>query len=273
MQFRMPPLLAAFISSHFYEGKLLTHPSRAAVSLVPHRPSLVQLHHEQAVSPAAEDVGLSEPVDDQAESAYTGCTPSGSSSGHTEDNTRGPVSLHPWGRFAEKEETANNEQRTAETSTNKHSFPWPDGSEGDRDLAGRLLQQLQADCGNPSGHANHWAHAVHCGIPKVLPVLFVDTSHWASGPSRRLAKLMLPPTTADIAATSANSAATIDGFPGGTEEKRSPLLRCLSAEQRVKGSLQNPLCVWSGILAFQRPGTRIAGVAILLHRSFLSLAY
>lgn len=270
MQFRMPPLLAAFISSHFYDGKLLTHPSRAASSLLSHHAPLLQLHQEQAISPSAEGVGLPRPVDDQAASAYRQFTES-STSINAGDGLYGRVALHPWRVSAvETTETGNASAIAPGSTTNKHSFPWPDGSEGDKDLARRLLQQLQTDCNNPLGlqaFANHWARAVHCDIPKVLPVLFVDTSPWASGSSRRLAKLVLPPKTADTAATSASkAAATINELAGEMVEKRSLLLRSLSAEQRVKGSLQNPLeafLIYRCVNALLRGGASRGEIAVL----------
>ncbi|KAL8435290.1 hypothetical protein Efla_002545 [Eimeria flavescens] len=259
LQFRMPPLVAAFISTHFYEGRLLTHPSKAQLPL---------LSDKLTQSSAVPD-SLHGGVDGQPEKSYGDCTASCNIGTSTSSGCERSAQHRRKSSASEPEHTPLQTEATSRSGSIQHHFPWPAGSEGDRDLADRLLQQLHMDC-------ERWGDTVASScrkstsawpIPRVLPLLFVDTSAWASGPCRSLAK---------FASFSGNlgAASTARGCDETTPNKRDqqlvgdnlPVLQTLQAEQRVKGSLQNPLeafLVYRCVNALLRDGVLRGDIAIL----------
>lgn len=251
LQFRMPPLLAAFISSHFYEGKLLTHPSRAGPSSFQEcpLPSKQPLQRQQQIQqrPLQMYGGVDlAPLLDSPQ--HLSASPHFSRTACQDTSERctrlgETASLHCRDSIGGKMTVAVKSQKKTQ---NECRFPWPDGSEGDRDLAKRLVEQLVARCksAGQASPSSRWVEELHrYSIPDVLPILFLDTSPWASGPSRRLAKITLPPSTAEgeaptiIPADAARTARSADGC--------KPLVKSLPAEQRIKSSLQNPLSVFA----------------------------
>ena len=251
----MPPLLAAFISAHFYEGRLLTHPSKAASAQPSPEAPPQQLQHLQLLHPKSDSSALSALMGRQEESSCP--ANSASNNSNAAGGCSGSVPLQGSEAFViESQQRAEQRAETAEIARQSRSneyciFPWPDGSEGDRDLADRLMEQLQTEC-KPLGDmssTSRWKRALHDGVPDILPVLFMDTSLWTSGPSRRLAKIVLPPPAhADLAAAAGNA----DVFSWPVGDGCSAPVRSLSAEQRVKGSLQNPLYVYPDVRPIDR---------------------
>ncbi|KAL8441572.1 hypothetical protein Emag_007065 [Eimeria magna] len=251
-QFRMPPLLAAFISAHFYEGKLLTHPSKAALSQLPHLPSPQKQQSVPAAIDAfnsALDLG-SENCPGPSSKAIAGrSTPNAAGDirdAGSQNSSKGSISI--------VEATSSSKAALiSNSSSSKPDFPWPDSSEGDRDLALRLLQQLQKACG-PVGNGVATSGAsqlAHQTLPQLLPVLFIDTSPWASGQSRKLARLFTPSAARSKPATLSGDARSVsDILAKQIVGEDSVVLRSLPAEQRVKGSLQNSLYVWADSFSF-----------------------
>ncbi|KAL8448974.1 hypothetical protein Emed_003326 [Eimeria media] len=267
-QFRMPPLIAAFISAHFYEGKLLTHPSKAALPQLPHLPSPQK---EQSV-PAALDAFTSARVLGDG-----GCiVPSSKAiASRSARNAAGDV-CKAGSQDASKGSTfaveATGPSKAALTGNNTSStpnFPWPDSSEGDKDLALRLLQQLQKASGQVEDGAaiSSASQVTHETLPPLLPVLFIDTSPWASGQSKKLARLCISPAAlGKPAPTSADACSASDVLASETVEEDSVVLRSLPAEQRVKGSLQNSLeafLVYRCVKALLRDGISQKDIAVL----------
>ncbi|CDJ35263.1 Egg protein CP82, related [Eimeria mitis] len=251
LQFRMPPLLAAFISSHFYDGKLLTHPSRAD-PLSFHEPKLPlpskqPQRHQQRLQRRQLQASDSVDLTPLLEFPQHVTTDTHQSSATSQDNNGMRTILGKTASLHCKDPNEGNLTAVVnplDMAQDEFCFPWPDGSEGDKDLAKRLMEQLGAQC-KSSGEtcpSSRWVQEMHrYPIPNVLPILFLDTSPWASGPSRRLARIALPSSAPEAAvatfdlADAAGSARSASGC--------KPLIKSLPAEQRVKSSLQNPLSV------------------------------
>ncbi|KAL8276026.1 hypothetical protein Esti_000142 [Eimeria stiedai] len=267
-QFRMPPLLAAFISAHFYEGKLLTHPYKAALSQLPHLP------------PPQKQQSVFSPIDASSSplGVDSGKCPAPfneTMAGRSDHNADGAVHEagppNSWKRSTFVVETTSPSKLAliSNSSSSTPNFPWPDSSEGDRDLALRLLQQLQKARGPMddfagTGGASHVTHQI---LPQRLPVLFIDTSLWASGHSRKLARLVTPSAApGKLATTGGDVRADSDVLVNRGVEEGSALLRSLPAEQRVKGSLQNSLeafLVYGCVKALLRDGISQKDIAVL----------
>lgn len=235
----MPPLLAAFISAHFYEGMLLTHPARLGSTLLPHKPP-------------------NRPENEQKQEGQRAVAGSTSLSGFSEGPLAPPdatevesqnfydvIGLAQCEEFAGSNHANDTQFLKVDDTNHDHNFPWPDGSEGDKDLAKKLLEQMDTEFlpSGPARPATCWSQNLpYHAIPEVLPVLFVDTSLWASGPTGMLATIELPVLTTELAAAALSCTAAT--APGSVTDGCRPLLKSLPAEQRVKGSLQNPLSVF-----------------------------
>ncbi|CDJ48171.1 hypothetical protein, conserved [Eimeria brunetti] len=260
VQFRMPPLLAAFISSHFYEGRLLTHSSRAGL-LSPYEsvlPSKQRQQHPQQFQrrplQASDDADLA-PLLYSRQHLIAASPASGAATQGT-SGTRSTVGKTQCEDFVGGSRTVAVEY--LDTAQDSCSFPWPDGSEGDKDLAKKLMEQLGAHyrSSEQACLSSRWAQELHSyTIPNVLPILFLDTSPWASGPSRRLAKITLPSVAPDSAAATYGLADAAG--PSRSTDGCKTHVKSLPAEQRVKSSLQNPLSVTA---------TTVIGEAFMVYR-------
>ncbi|OEH74292.1 hypothetical protein cyc_03590 [Cyclospora cayetanensis] len=134
-------------------------------------------------------------------------------------------------------------QETAAATESLSRFPWPNGSEGDKDLAVRLLRQMQREA-YPLGCLQDASHppgapSLQDFVPERLPILFIDTSPWASSARMQVARVSLPREEATAAAVASRGRACTTSQ--GQECPSKGVVQCLFAEQRVKGSLQNPL--------------------------------